>query len=479
MTTEEKAKAYDEALEKARAYHKSTCLRNTLEALENIFPELAESDDETIRKELITHCRNIKCVTEEGAKKMAKWIAWLEKQGEQKSVDKVEPRFKVGDKVYALRDRFECTIESIDELTYYGDTTNFDIKDQDNWKLVEQKPTDKVEPKFKVGDWVVDNKNGIVKQILSYKHGVYKHTYGYSGKIFENEWRLWDITKDAKDGDVLACESGWTCIFKSLNAGDTFSSYCFMDRTKSFFETGSECHTLNEEFTKAYNGEIKPATKEQRDTLMKAMADAGYTFDFEKKELNKIEQKPVNSYCQENCKGFQETGKCFADWDCKAKREAESIDKVEPNFNVGDWVVENGVNRNPVQIISFEEDKGSGIKVWFSNGTGTYIEFLKCYHKWTIQDAKDGDVIASELCDSIVLFKGIKDGNIDFYCDYDFSKIDIPGDRFTVNNGQHYGNVEDSKDFHPATKEQRDLLFQKMHEASYTFDFEKKELNKI
>ena len=35
------------------------------------------------------------------------------------------------------------------------------------------------------------------------------------------------------------------------------------------------------------------------------------------------EQKSADSYCQENCKGFQETGKCFADGMCKAKREAE------------------------------------------------------------------------------------------------------------------------------------------------------------
>lgn len=31
------------------------------------------------------------------------------------------------------------------------------------------------------------------------------------------------------------------------------------------------------------------------------------------------EQKLTNSYCQEHCKGFQETGKCFADGYCKAK----------------------------------------------------------------------------------------------------------------------------------------------------------------
>jgi len=36
-----------------------------------------------------------------------------------------------------------------------------------------------------------------------------------------------------------------------------------------------------------------PATKEHRDALMKAMTDAGYTFDFEKKELKKVEQKPA------------------------------------------------------------------------------------------------------------------------------------------------------------------------------------------
>ena len=35
------------------------------------------------------------------------------------------------------------------------------------------------------------------------------------------------------------------------------------------------------------------------------------------------EQNSADSYCQENCKGFQETGKCFADGECKAKRDAE------------------------------------------------------------------------------------------------------------------------------------------------------------
>lgn len=38
---------------------------------------------------------------------------------------------------------------------------------------------------------------------------------------------------------------------------------------------------------------------------------------------------------------------------------------------------------------------------------------------------------------------------------------------------------EDKKDIHPATKEQRDILFQKMHKAGYEWDAEKKELKEI
>ena len=39
-------------------------------------------------------------------------------------------------------------------------------------------------------------------------------------------------------------------------------------------------------------------------------------------------QKPsdkINTYCQENCKGFQETGKCFCDGECDAKRKSERV----------------------------------------------------------------------------------------------------------------------------------------------------------
>ena len=158
-----------------------------------------------------------------------------------------------------------------------------------------EEPKEPEKPKFKVGDWIIYKDN--IWKICNISLGAYYELLGVSGDVsirhFEGVDKiahLWAI-QDAKDGDVLCCESGWTCIFKTLVNDETFSSYCFMDKTKWFCETGCECHTLKEEFMKAYNGKIYPANKEQRNILMKAMANAGYTFDFEKKELKKIEQQ--------------------------------------------------------------------------------------------------------------------------------------------------------------------------------------------
>lgn len=51
MTIEEKARAYDEAIERARKLYNSEETSADVEiACETIFPELAESEDELIRK---------------------------------------------------------------------------------------------------------------------------------------------------------------------------------------------------------------------------------------------------------------------------------------------------------------------------------------------------------------------------------------------------------------------------------------------
>ena len=57
MTVEQKAKAYDEALEKAKKYIE----KGYTVLMSDLFTELRESEDERIRKALIEGVRQIRC----------------------------------------------------------------------------------------------------------------------------------------------------------------------------------------------------------------------------------------------------------------------------------------------------------------------------------------------------------------------------------------------------------------------------------
>ena len=82
MTTEQKAKAYDEAIERASKLRVQNPFDTVSQMMEHVFPELCESKDERIRKTLInffqdwhknrSHCWGIS---------VPEILAWLEKQG--------------------------------------------------------------------------------------------------------------------------------------------------------------------------------------------------------------------------------------------------------------------------------------------------------------------------------------------------------------------------------------------------------------
>lgn len=78
-------KKYKEALEKVKGLLKDQEMAlHAREKLANVFPELKESEDERIRKEFIAF---IKKRDRSGCDyDYDKWLAWLEKQGEQKPV---------------------------------------------------------------------------------------------------------------------------------------------------------------------------------------------------------------------------------------------------------------------------------------------------------------------------------------------------------------------------------------------------------
>ena len=132
---EEKAKAYDEALTLMQ-----DCIpdENGLVHVkpEEIFHELKESEDEGRRKEIMSA---LKVANVKGG--YDKHIAWVEKQGEHKPADKVEPKFKVGQTIKKEGFNLGFTIVKIKDGFYYNDIGDyFPFTAQDYWELVEQKP---------------------------------------------------------------------------------------------------------------------------------------------------------------------------------------------------------------------------------------------------------------------------------------------------------------------------------------------------
>lgn len=109
MTTEEKAKAYDDALSVAKEIHSYSSDIAEIKRMEQIFPELKESEDERIRTELINGFNE--CLKNSQYPKNAQkyWhnikiediLAWLEKQDEKQKWSE-EDESKVKEIVYFL-----------------------------------------------------------------------------------------------------------------------------------------------------------------------------------------------------------------------------------------------------------------------------------------------------------------------------------------------------------------------------------------
>lgn len=161
---------------------------------------------------------------------------------------------------------------------------------------------------------------------------------------------------------------------------------------------------------------------------------------------------------------------------------------VEPKFKVGDWIISSvlgttalimGVNdSNEYQL---EDTDG---KQKFSN-----IDYVnRTYNKWTIKDAKDGDVLAmswlenKNLWEQIIIFKKYYGQGIEGYhgqCVEGYGNTFKNGEiAFTDENVPYYSKTWTCY-LHPATKEQRNLLFQKIKEAGYEWNTETKTLKKL
>lgn len=204
-------------------------------ALETLIPEIKEESEDEIRKELIEHCKNqAKPYIDTGNEcpQIQSWISYLKKQGEQKAVTKVEPKFHEGEWV----------------VNPLGEVWHIDSLDKKNYQ--------------------VSNTIG-------------KHSYFLISK--QDKMHLWSI-KDAKDGDVLVDEDiNVIGIFEGIEGMCWHSKFYYSNVTKEFY--GMECGGSHQkEFA-------KPATKEQRELLFSKMKEAGYKWNEKEKAIMPLKVK--------------------------------------------------------------------------------------------------------------------------------------------------------------------------------------------
>lgn len=327
MSIEEKAKAYDKALDNAKVVYK-TIRKDLKPVIEQIFPELKESDDDRIRKELIKLLRNLFNNYSYFIKDpfYTECIAWLEKQSEMNIQNnnplKIEPdkfyfcikdyfaggcyRSKKGDIVLAKNGMNMMGLSPKEASEYFMPINPFN-EDAIAWlekqgKTFTKKDVDnanKVKPKLKIekDNWYVciRNLDDDYGTRAFYKDNIYHSTKDetlipdnsnvpYEIKYCaEDYFRLWNI-QDAKDGDILITENNEKpFIFKGLDIRHSNKPIAYGGVVDSgYFMPSNKCTN------RWTDGNVCPANKEQRELLFKEIKKAGYKWNKNKKELKRI-----------------------------------------------------------------------------------------------------------------------------------------------------------------------------------------------
>ena len=138
----------------------------------------------------------------------------------------------------------------------------------------------------------------------------------------------------------------------------------------------------------------------------------------------------------------------------------------EPKFHKGQWIACKGLNT--ALIIDIVDDKYE-VEFFDGNKGFPYIDYVdRLFHLWTIQDARDGDVLAAHEC--YVVFKEVNGLNIKCYCTYHY---------LGFNPSFYIDTVQNKNAFLPATKEQHDAMMKAMNDAGYEWNAKTKTLENL
>jgi len=139
---------------------------------------------------------------------------------------------------------------------------------------------------------------------------------------------------------------------------------------------------------------------------------------------------------------------------------------IESKFNVGDWIANDYCAGKVIALTddAYLLDSGQGIPFSCEHNA----------HLWTIEDAKVGDILVNDAGYIFINAGFESDDKVTLTC---YCYVSVQG--IFYEEKHKIGSWLYVSDVHPATKEQRDLLFTKMKEAKYKWNADKKELRKI
>jgi hypothetical protein len=339
-----------------------------------------------------------------------------------------------------------------------------------------------------------------------------------SGKI-----HTWTI-KDAKDGDVISYDDGWTCIFKCIH-GIWYSSYCFITDNGDF-HTGYEEHAIDSEI----NGNAHPATKEQCNLLFQKIKEAGYKWNQETKTLEKlIEPKfrdgdivsaiissvggtwigifkqyenggtfetycglsPIGEFHNTNSKRHLVIGTHLATEEEKAKlfksikekgyrwdAETKTLEEL-PKFKVGDKIKRKNINYTyTATVAGFDGEYYSCV-----DQGGDCLSIYKTDTSWElIPKFNDGDILAFEnLCTTVFIYRNSNKDNeqnfsTSFYVGYTIGGLYSD---FHVYDKNSLIALAGDRIVRYATEEEKEKLFQAIESNGYKWNPETKTLEEV
>lgn len=184
--------------------------------------------------------------------------------------------------------------------------------------------------------------------------------------------------------------------------------------------------------------------------------------------IKKIDNYRVKEEKADNANGYRNPTKPAT----FSEQESDKVNKVEPKFQPNDWVV----CEDDCSVHQIEKcvENVSNHKYGYDLTEGGYIssDDANKYHTWTLDDAKDGDILVSTVTNKPFIYNGSSDDtHVSAYCGINVLnayKTAYPPYFWT-----------EKKSIAPATKEQRDFLFERMKEANYMWDFSNKKPVKI